>query len=80
MEDNQCVVLADRQGTGPKGNSDNHGRDAGQNCLAAAGNVKFRDTKKNASVENGVTITDDDIYADTTVTPKDRADFESFPR
>ena len=39
QEDGQCIVLADRQGTGPKGNSDNHGRDVGQNCLAASGNV-----------------------------------------
>ena len=80
QEDGQCIVLADRQGIGPKGNSDNHGRDVGQNCLAAAGNVEFRDSKKSVSIENGVTITDDDIYADQTVTPKDRSDFESFLR
>ena len=80
QDHNQCIVLADRQGTGPKGNSDNHGRDVGQNCLAASGNVEFRDTKKNVIIENGVTITDDDIYADQTVRPKDRFDFESFLR
>lgn len=83
QEDGQCVVLADHKGTGAKGNSDNHGRDVGQNVLAAAGNVEFRDTKENKmgkDESDGSELKDTDIFAQSTVTPSGRTDLESYCR
>lgn len=83
QEDGQCVVLADHQGTGTKGNSDNHGRDVGQNCLAAAGNVEFRDSKINKmgkDESDGTKLEDADIFSASTITPQSRQDMESFCR
>jgi prepilin-type N-terminal cleavage/methylation domain-containing protein len=72
QEQSQVIILADRQGasSNPRKNSDNHGRDVGQNCLAAGGNVEFRDSviNKMGKDDNGADIIDSDIFTDGNVT------------
>ena len=83
QEDGQCIVLADHAGTGTKGNSDNHGRDTGQNCLAAAGNVEFRDSKVNKmgrDESTGDLLQDADLFQAGGVTPANRTDLDSYCR
>src|ERR1043165_2626149 len=42
----RVVILADRRGTGPEGNSDNHGSGAGQNVLLAGGGIRLLSGKR----------------------------------
>ncbi len=60
--ESMAVVAADMQGT--SNNSDNHGPNAGQNCLLAAGSVEWRDTNQSIIATGSPTITDTNIYAD----------------
>ncbi|HLX61901.1 MAG TPA: DUF1559 domain-containing protein [Planctomycetota bacterium] len=78
----RVVIMADRQGIGPKGNSDNHGNDAGQNILFAGGAALFANEKKNQipKDDGGAEVTDSDIYADHTITPNTYFDWDSFCR
>lgn len=83
QEDGQAIVLGDRQGTSWNGNSDNHGIGKGQNCLAAAGNVEFRDSKINKfgkDEADGTQLLDADIYSGNSVFPTTRVDMETFLR
>jgi prepilin-type N-terminal cleavage/methylation domain-containing protein len=78
----RVVIVADHQGIGPKGNSDNHGKDAGQNVLSAGGAVGFMLDKSNklGRDDEGAFITDSDIYKPKTVTPEKYPDWDSFCR
>ncbi|HLX61902.1 MAG TPA: type II secretion system protein [Planctomycetota bacterium] len=75
----RVVVAADHQGTGPKGNSDNHGKDAGQNMLSAGGAVQFYNVKTNAlgKDDNGADVIDSDIFTYNTITPNTYVDWDS---
>jgi type II secretory pathway pseudopilin PulG len=67
-----AAIAADKKGA--QANSDNHGKNAGQNVLIGAGTVEFRDTVVNRV---GETLQDDDIYSfSSKLAPK----FESYIR
>lgn len=78
----RVVVMADRQGTGKNGNSDNHGRDAGQNVLAAGGRVQFITVRTNVlgRDKQNIQIVDSDIFAGQTITPSKYVEWDSFCR
>ena len=61
--ESMAVVAADIQGSSGK-NSDNHGPNAGQNCLLAAGSVEWRETNVSIIASGTPTVTDTDIYSD----------------
>lgn len=78
----RVVILADHQGAGPKGNSDNHGKDAGQNVLSAGGAVTFMAEKTNqlGRDDTGAVVVDSDIFKPKTITPEQYAEWDSFCR
>lgn len=80
---NKVIIMADHQGTGTKKNSDNHGRDAGQNVLAAGGDVEFRTTVVNdmgVDPKTGEALIDRDIFQPATISPSTRTELESYVR
>jgi prepilin-type N-terminal cleavage/methylation domain-containing protein len=66
QDQSQVIVLADKIGSGSSTNSDNHGVNVGQNCLAAGGNVEFRSTNQNnmgiSDDGSGVQLLDANIF------------------
>lgn len=81
QEDGQVIVLADHQGGGA--NSDNHGFNKGQNCLAAAGNVEFKDSPVNkvgTDEKSGEALMDLDIYKRGGVSPAGKVEMDSYCR
>ena len=77
----RVVILADHKGVGPKGNSDNHGADAGQFCLTAGGSVGFVTTVFNplGTDDDRTEISDPDIFSSNPIQLK-YPDWDSFCR
>ena len=83
----RVVILADRQGTRRKGNSDNHGYDAGQVVLSAGGSVQFYPARPDPGVpndlgkdDNELDVIDPDIFSNNAVEMKEYFDWDSFCR
>jgi type II secretory pathway pseudopilin PulG len=78
----RVVILADHKGKGPKGNSVNHGLDAGQNVLYASGSVWFVTTTTNAlgMGSSGADIIDSDIFSDNAAEMHEYKIWDSFCR
>jgi hypothetical protein len=78
----RVIILADHKGVGPKGNSDNHGLDAGQNVLSAGGSVGWQPGLVNAlgQDDNGKYISDRDIFSNNELLLKPFEDWDSFCR
>ena len=74
--DVMAVVVADMQGAGA--NSDNHGPNAGQNCLLAASNVEWRDSASYDVASGAPPVTDASIYTDGDIADTNWLNMESF--
>ena len=75
--DSMAIVIADKKGTLGI-NSDNHGLNAGQNCLLAAGSVEWIETNQFIVGSGTTPVKDDDIYSDGNVTDPQWLRNESF--
>ncbi len=78
----RVIILADHQGNGPKGYSDNHGKDAGMNVLSAGGALEFRsgmNAKQNSlgMDDTGTQVLDSDIFTYNTINPSTYTDWDS---
>lgn len=78
----RVIILADHQGNGPNGYSDNHGKDAGQNVLSAGGSIEFRSGKsaKENSLgkdDSGTEVKDPDIFTYNNITPNTYVEWDS---
>jgi hypothetical protein len=81
----RVVVLADHKGTGGgtgKTQSDNHGKNAGQNMLSAGGSVNFMNDIINqlGRGDDGNPISDSDVFAPDTVVPNNYPEWDSYCR
>ncbi len=89
----RVIILADHKGAGPKGTSDNHGKDAGQNVLSAGGSVSFEPLTISNDLgkdDAGILIVDPDIFShnklqgtmsvENKMQLQDLADWDSFCR
>lgn len=78
------IIMADHQGAKPNGNSDNHGRDVGQNVLNAGGVVEFRsgaNARRNSlgvdKQNGGIEVVDQDIFTYNNITPNTYVEWDS---
>ena len=64
-ENSRVIVLADHKGVGSKGNSDNHGFNAGQNVLSSGGSISWQPSIENPLGKDDASesIFDPDIFS-----------------
>jgi hypothetical protein len=74
--DAMAIVVADFTAAGR--NSDNHGPNAGQNCLRASGSVEWFDSIVNVVATSQPIVSDNDITADGSITDENWRPMESF--
>jgi len=76
--DSVAVIVADIVGAGA--NSDNHGPNAGQNCLLGGGSVEWRDKCDFVVASGAVAVSDNSIFSDADIADPNWQHMESYVR
>ncbi len=73
--DSMAIVVCDFKGVGTS--SDNHGPNAGQNCLRCSGSVEWFDNEKNTVATGATPVVDTNIFGDGEITDANWKNMES---